>query len=214
MKAELGAADAVVFLSDPSRNWRKEVLPTYKANRADKRPPMLRRILEAHLVEKHGAKRKPGLEADDCLGIVATNPKLYPGSDKIIVSIDKDLLTIPGKVFNWKKKDRGMTVVSQLDADRMHLFQALMGDATDGYSGCPGIGPKKAAALLDPEGKGPIDPEMSFVEWAWGQVLDTYAKAKLGPEEALVQARVARILRHSDFNYRTQEPILWTPPSP
>ena len=31
--------------------------------------------------------------------------------------------------------------------------------------------------------------------------------------DALVQARVARILRNTDFNFKTKEPTLWTPPS-
>jgi DNA polymerase-1 len=43
--------------------------------------------------------------------------------------------------------------------------------------------------------------------------VEAYAKKNLTADDALVQARVARILRHTDYNFKTKEPILWTPPS-
>ena len=45
----------------------------------------------------------------------------------------------------------------------------------------------------------------------WATVLAAYDKAGLGEQEALVQARCARILRKSDWNSRKKEVILWTP---
>jgi DNA polymerase-1 len=92
--------------------------------------------------------------------------------------------------------------VSEDEADYWHLFQTLTGDQTDGYSGCPGIGPKKAEAILQhPDNQDDL----------WGVVVRTFVKAGLNEDEALVQARVARILRASDYDFEKKEPILWTP---
>jgi len=208
IRDKLSVDEIVYCMSDPARrNFRKTILPTYKAHRAKTRPPMIRKELEAYLLAKPGARSKPGIEADDVLGILATNPRLYPGAEKIVVSLDKDLATIPGLHFNWKKADLGVVEVSLRDADFWHLTQTLTGDATDGYAGCPGVGPVKAEAILFG-----VSPPWGTVEEAWAAVLEAFRKAKLGPEEALVQARVARILRHGEYDYRKNEPILWIPP--
>ena len=68
--------------------------------------------------------------------------------DCIIASIDKDFGTIPGSHFNWSK-DIGVTSVDEKEADYNFYLQVLTGDATDGYAGCPGIGPKRAERLLE-----------------------------------------------------------------
>lgn len=211
LRGRLKADRIVVCLSDPDRNFRKDILPTYKGNRDPSKVPIIRADLHRHLLTAYPSKWKAGLEADDVMGIIATNPKLYPGAMKIIATMDKDLQTVPGYLYNWKRGE--MRRVTEHDADYFHLFQTLTGDLTDGYSGCPGIGPVRAAAILDPNGKGPFDPELGFVEWAWGEIVAAYEKRGLTEEDALVQARVARILRHQDFNYKTQEPKLWQPPS-
>ena len=81
------------------------------------------------------------------------------------------------------------------------MFQTLVGDATDGYSGCPTIGPVAATKLL-----GFCSDQTAM----WDLVTSTYRKKGLGEEEALIQARVARILRFED--YKKEEVLLWTPP--
>mgnify|MGYP003114164935 FL=1 len=118
--------------------------------------------------------------------------------EKILVSTDKDLLQIPGLHYNPNKPDEGITEVTEEDGEYNHLFQTLTGDLVDGYSGCPGVGPKTALRIL---GSNPC----------WDKVLGAYKKAGLTEEDALVQARVARILRQSDFNYNKEEVILWEP---
>ena len=45
----------------------------------------------------------------------------------------------------------------------------------------------------------------------WAAVVATYEKAKLSEGDALTQARVARILRASDYDFKRKEPILWQP---
>lgn len=66
----------------------------------------------------------------------------------------------------------------------------------------PGIGPKKAADLLDP---------FFGIDEAWPKVVAAFKKAGFGEDEALVQARCARILRNGEFNFKTQKVALWKP---
>jgi DNA polymerase-1 len=92
--------------------------------------------------------------------------------------------------------------ISEAQADYYHMFQTLVGDTSDGYKGCPGVGKVKAEALLS-------DHDRSH----WDIVKAAYEKAKLTEQDALTQARLARILRWSDWDNTKKEPILWTPTS-
>ena len=83
---------------------------------------------------------------------------------------------------------------------RHFLTQCLTGDTTDGYKGVPGIGPKKAEALL---GTRPH----------WGALKKAYMAAGMTKNEAIQQARLASILRWSDWDEHKGELIPWTPKS-
>jgi len=202
----LDATDVIVCLTDKA-NFRKSVLPTYKANRSGKRAPMLLRPLKDHMAENYPTYQRPGLEADDVMGILSTSKKIVTG-ERIIVSSDKDMKTIPGLLFN-PDKDRKVRNIPVGMANYWFLTQTLTGDKTDGYAGCPGCGPKTAAKILN---EFLCDDTTFDAPSAWSAVLDAYAKKGLGPEEALVQARVARILRARDYDFKNKEVILWTPP--
>src|SRR5690606_15306825 len=91
--------------------------------------------------------------------------------------------------------------VSEEEADRYFYMQVLTGDPTDGYSGCPGIGPKRAERLLDGVG----------LEDMWSVIVETYEAKGLTEEDALQQARVARILRKNDYDFKNKSPMLWAP---
>jgi DNA polymerase-1 len=208
---ELDADQIAIALSDDA-NFRKELLPSYKSNRKASRKPVIVRQVREYLVTQYGARIKPGLEGDDVLGILATNPKLYPG-EKIIVSIDKDMKTIPGLLVNTGS-DEGIVKISEEQADYWHLFQTLTGDQIDGYVGCPGVGPKKAAGLLDLGDVSQYADRIHRLRALWEAIVAAYGKCGLTEQDALVQARVARILRHGDYDYKARRPILWTPPHP
>lgn len=199
MKSEL-KADAVVLALTDKDNFRKEILPTYKANRSDTRRPIGLQTLRKHAAETYDTYIRPGLEGDDILGILATGDIIK--GEKIIVSIDKDFKTIPGKFFNFGHPELGVVELSENEANYNHMLQTLTGDRTDGYTGCPGIGPVNAHKILDG----------ADGDW-WAAVVKAYAKAKLSEQEALVQARVARILRASDYDFANKKPILWVPPA-
>lgn len=201
--------DFKLCLTDSDGNFRKSVLPTYKSGRS-KKPLVLKRFKE-YLIEERQAYFKPTLEGDDCMGILATWPKLQ--GEKIIVSIDKDMKTIPGRFCRWGLKDAEgkpkpfrIDTISEAEADYWHLYQTLTGDVTDGYAGCPGVGPKKAEAILFGS-----SPPWGTREESWAAIVAAYEKAGKTEEDALVQARVARILRASDYDFQKKEPILWNP---
>lgn len=192
------ATDYLLAFSD-SENWRKTILPTYKSNRADVRKPMLLKHMRQYAKDNYNTYVRPTLEGDDVLGILATSNKPVPG-DKIVCSIDKDFRTIPGKHYNFKSE--AFFEITEEQADYWHLMQTLTGDSTDGYAGCPGCGPKTAEKILTA-----LDPKDR-----WAGVLKAYQAAGLGEEEALVQARVARICRAQDYDFKKKKVILWTPP--
>lgn len=112
---------------------------TYKTNRRPENKPLMleesKEILREYQHFSH-----PELEADDLLGI-------FQGPDSIICSIDKDLLQIPGRHFDIRKKE--FKLVTQASGWKHFCMQLLTGDAVDGIHGLPGIGAVKAAKLLD-----------------------------------------------------------------
>lgn len=192
--------DPVICLSECDElDYRKITDPTYKAKRVGARKPLCFYDLKDKLKAEMTCRFIKGLEADDVMGILATKP----GPDtKIIVSRDKDMKTIPGKLWDGGK----FHVITEAQANYWHLYQTLIGDAVDGYKGCPGVGPKGAEKLLNVQ-----VPTEAFVSAAWTAVLDAFAKAGLTADDALRQARLARILRWSDWDSKKKEPIPWMP---
>lgn len=175
--------------------FRKDLWPQYKANRKGRKPVGYKAIKE-WAIETYPSFIKEPLEADDCLGILATK---FRGKT-IIVSMDKDLATIPGSFFRLSPSgEHQMLNISEVEAETNFLMQTLTGDASDGYPGLPGVGPKKAEELLKKHG--PV----------WKTVEDAYLKAGLTKEEALVQGRLARILRAENWNFEKEEVRLWQP---
>lgn len=223
----LGADRVILALTDPV-NWRLSVLPTYKGNRAGKRKPMLIPALRRWITEDPDFEvfQRPNLEGDDVLGILATHKHLVKG-EKVIVSLDKDMKTIPGFHYNQGKPDQQIFEVTPAEADDWHMIQTLAGDQTDGYSGCPGLGLAKATRAVKEriclvpfehtikrgarKGQTEVRFEERPAEALWDVVTSHYQAAGLGEEEALRQARVARICRASDYDFKTKEVKLWTP---
>ena len=198
LKDKVGADEVVLCVTHP-KNWRFDFYADYKSNRKSGVKPMLVPLLRDRIAEDPRGYRRDFLEGDDIMGILATKPG---AGDTIMVTIDKDLKTIPGRHFNFRQD--AFFEVTEAEANQFHLLQTLMGDQTDGYPGCRGIGEKKAYNLLP-------DPVEDVAE-AWAEVVvPAFEKAGFDEDFALSQARVARILRASDYNPKTQEVIPWTP---
>jgi len=190
-----GCTKMRLFLTG-KENFRYDILESYKGNRKDTRKPMTLGALKQWMIVEGDAELLEPFEADDLIGIAAT-----ADTDTIVVSEDKDFLCVPCHLYNPRHKDRGVVHVTLPMADRYFYYQVLIGDSSDNYKGCPQVGPVKAEKILDAA-------ELDY----WPHVLAAFEKAGLGLEEALVQARCARILRTEDLNPDNMEPPLWNPP--
>lgn len=182
--------DVILFFTSPN-NFRKKILPEYKGHRQRKKPCGFKRVIN-NLKLEYKVVIKDGLEADDALGIYATK---YPGN--VLVSPDKDMRQIPGELYDFKDQ----STITPEEGAKWHLIQTMAGDNTDGYSGVPGIGVKKAEKIFEEKG------------YTWKAVVETFEEKELTEEDALINARLARILTADDYNFETKEPILWTPPN-
>ena len=152
-----------------------------------------------YLKSEHNAITEPRLEADDLLGIYSTNPE---NKNSIIVSLDKDLKTIPGKL---SPDGHNIYKITKPQAIYNHAIQILTGDATDNYPGCKGVGSKTAAKLLQPvEGSKSMDPY-------WDIILDTYTKAGYTEQDAITQARISYILQWKDYDFKSKKIRAWRP---
>lgn len=186
---EAPVADCIVALSDKQNYRKKLVADYYKANRKDTRKPMLLPYAREYISKEYNTIIYRELEADDVLGILGSS-----NSETIIWSEDKDLLTIPAK--HWIDGE----VVEQTTqmADHMFYYQTLIGDATDNYKGCPGVGAKTAEKILDED-------------CSWDAVVNAFEAKGLSEEVALENARLARILRDGEYDTDTGKVKLWTP---
>ena len=115
--------------------------------------------------------------------------------DNIICSPDKDMRQIPGKLFDMKE----LTTIDPIEGAKWHLIQTLAGDQTDGYAGVPGIGIKRAVALFEEHG------------YTWKTVVKAFTDKDLTEDDALMNARLARILTCTDYDPIQHSVIPWTP---
>lgn len=189
-----GHRDVVMCLSDyPS--FRHSIYQGYKASRLGKRKPLGIRDIRLYVEQTYPTRTMVNLEADDVMGLLATGGQYR---DPIIVSIDKDMRTLPCRLL----ANDTIETIHQVDADRTWMMQALMGDTSDNYAGLKGHGPVTAAKTL---GDAITLPDL------WDKVLAAYKKAGRTYTDALLNARLARILRHGDYDYDSSEVTLWDP---
>jgi DNA polymerase-1 len=206
------ADDHKLIFSDrthPQATFRYGVHPHYKGQRSPDKP-ILHDYIHDYLFSKANVVWKNGLEGDDVIGLMCTGPN----ADKYVgVSVDKDMLTVPGHICLIAKETK-IVHVSQFQADYNWMMQTLTGDLIDNYKGAPGVGPKTAQKLLAGK-KNIVD--------MWPAVIDGYNSAfgneKRYPDfvcdtawdEALMNARCSRILRYGDYDPKGQRVRLWHP---
>jgi len=103
---------------------------------------------------------------------------------------------IPGDLYDLST---GVITITKEEGDRWHLIQTLAGDQTDGYSGVPGFGIKRAVAFFEENG------------YSWSSVASAFASKDLDESVALQNARLAKILQCTDYDFNTESVKLWTP---
>ena len=189
IKKEFFNPTLILFFSD-SKNFRKDLYADYKGHRNRKKPCGYKRVVNA-LQKEYQTIIMPTLEADDTLGIFATSNR-----DCCIVSPDKDLRQIPGQL--WDMKNEPITITKE-EGRRWHYIQTLAGDQTDGYAGVPGYGVKTATKLFEEKG------------YYWDTVVDAFKSKGMTFEDALLNARLAKILQTEDYSYEFNRPIPWYP---
>lgn len=182
------APELILFFSD-SKNFRKKIYPDYKGHRNRKKPCGYKRVIN-ELANRYEVIIMPWLEADDSLGVYAT---AYP--DCILCSPDKDLRQIPGRLYDMNET----TTIDKTDGDNWHFIQTLAGDQTDGYAGVPGYGVKTASKYLEAEG------------YTWEMIVKAFESKGMTEDDALLNARLAKILQAENYDFTKHEPIPWCP---
>jgi 5'-3' exonuclease len=182
------------FSCPSSENFRLGFDPTYKMNRRGvSKPIALPKLREIAMdpendfgYEVLGAAN---LEADDVLGIFGS----YLEDEVLMVSDDKDLLTVPGLHMKFPRQGQYEMVLQSKDKANLALLtQCLTGDDADGIKGIKGIGPVKAKRLLSG-----LDTKA-----AYETVLNEYTKA--GQRERFERTfRLLYILR----NHNQEKPV-------
>ena len=181
--------DSILFFTD-SINFRKRIDPVYKGHRNRKKPCGYRRVINK-LKEEYNVVVMPELEADDAMGIYATKEQGH-----IICSPDKDMRQIPGDLYDFSD---GVVTITKEEGERWHYVQTLAGDQTDGYSGVPGFGVKRAEAFFEENG------------YTWGSIVKAFESKGLDESTALRNAQLAKILQCTDYDFATESVKLWTP---
>jgi 5'-3' exonuclease len=138
MVKKTGADKSRLFLTGGG-NFRSVVDTEYKANRKGTAKPVHYQAIRDYMVNKLGAEMIEGMEADDKLALCQTN-------DTMIATIDKDLLMVAGKHYNFVKDE--YKDVTQEEGTRWFYTQMLTGDKVDNIIGLKGIGPIKAEKIL------------------------------------------------------------------
>jgi 5'-3' exonuclease len=148
--------DKVAICCDSGKSFRKDLDPTYKANRPEKDEVLIHQIRTAiDMLRGDGFPvwAESGFEADDL--IASATHLLAPTIPVLIVTADKDLLQlVSGDVHVKAAKDGSVLDEDAVKAkfgvrpDQMRDYLCLVGDTADNVKGADKIGPKKAAELL------------------------------------------------------------------
>lgn len=147
---------------DHGKTFRHEVFPAYKAQREEtpedirQSVPIIKQILEAMRIP---ILQVDGFEADDVIGTVATRFGA-DGIDTFMLTPDKDYGQLIGpRVFMFRPRHGGgYETLGEKEVESKYGIPtpaqvidllALMGDSADNFPGCPGVGEKTAAKLIN-----------------------------------------------------------------
>jgi 5'-3' exonuclease len=151
--------DHVAVCCDSRKSWRREMAPTYKANRPPSQEPMLHQLrLAQEQLAKDGFPvwQVEGMEADDIIAsAVEQAEKIQTHLNVTIASSDKDLTQLVKPGVSVKSLRTGDVMgPAEVKAkfgvlpEQMKDWLCLVGDSSDNIKGVPGVGPKRATDLL------------------------------------------------------------------
>lgn len=179
-----------------SNNFRDQLatIKPYKGNRDPAHKPYYYKSIRRHLMNRWGAIKVDGYEADDALSMIA-HEEGYDPERVVLVSIDKDLRTVPGRHYNFKKKI--LEDVSHEEALVNFYRQLVTGDATDNIGGAYKAGPKLAEKIIV-LGNSEHDHYMAaLAAYANGKEKPGCPYQNLSPRDALVEnARLLHLKRY------------------
>ncbi|MBD3400021.1 MAG: DNA polymerase I [Candidatus Coatesbacteria bacterium] len=159
------AEERFAFVVDaPGKNFRHEVFEDYKANRPPtppELPPQMERLRELYPALGWPVVEVPGYEADDAIAAL-TREARDAGYEVLIFTGDKDLMQLIGPavrhIAHGRKGEESLRDADYVREkfgvapEKMRDLLALTGDTVDNLPGVPGVGPKKAAGLLEEYG--------------------------------------------------------------
>ena len=211
---ELKPTHITVCFDEKQPTFRHKALATYQAQRprmADELSGQFekaRRFLEAAGIPVYS---KPGFEADDVIGTLAS---LYK-QDVVIVTGDRDILQlVDGRVKVYMPiaglataKLMGESEVIEkmgVPASQIDDYKAFVGDSSDNYSGVPGIGPKTAISLLEKYGS---------MDGAYKHLKDlppqTKERLEKGRKQAVLSKKLATIVRDVPVKFDSESASKW-----
>lgn len=165
-------------------NFRYDIFPQYKANRTDKMEGIddLKNLIKSRLPN---IVIPTNAEADDY--VISRNC--------LVAAIDKDVLKACQYYSYNYNKNVWLEPNEPSDIEEWYLFQALMGDSTDGIPGAPGIGKVKAAPIAKSLVNGSIDWEnyCAFFEYPYMATICN------------------QLVRMNQWDHKTEQLALWTP---
>lgn len=173
---------------DHGKTFRHEVFPAYKAQREEtpedirQSVPIIKQILEAMRIP---ILQVDGFEADDVIGTVATRFGT-DGIDTFMLTPDKDYGQLIGpRVFMFRPRHGGgYETLGEKEVESKYGIPtpaqvidllALMGDSADNFPGCPGVGEKTAAKLINQFGS--IDNLLRHTDEIKGKLRDKIENA-------------------------------------
>lgn len=173
---------------DHGKTFRHEVFPAYKAQREEtpedirQSVPIIKQILEAMRIP---ILQVDGFEADDVIGTVATRFGA-DGIDTFMLTPDKDYGQLIGpRVFMFRPRHGGgYETLGEKEVESKYGIPtpaqvidllALMGDSADNFPGCPGVGEKTAAKLINQFGS--IDNLLRHTDEIKGKLRDKIENA-------------------------------------
>ena len=201
--------DAIVCAWDVHRpDWRMKLLEQYKAQRPPMDPglaaqfPLIKGLLESMNIPCISME---GFEGDDILGTVARMGE-EKGQRVYLITGDKDAYQLSTELTSIVSNKKGMTDVAVMTPaavlerygvtpEQVPDFLGLKGDTSDNIPGVPGIGPKKASALIAEYGSlEAVLADAENIRGKMGENLRDHA------EDARISKQVATIRRDAPLD--------------